>query len=180
MEPVELSGSELLLRPWRPADAPEVLRALRDSAIAQWNPGPVGVDPDLDTARTWVARRADWSDGDHASLAVADPGTGTLLGSISLHAISPGSGNASIGYWTLPAARGRGVASGALALLTRWAFDTLGLHRIELCHAAVNAASCRVAQKAGYPLEGTLRESYRYGDGRRYDEHIHGRLASDG
>jgi hypothetical protein len=36
-----------------------------------------------------------------------------------------------------------------------------------------------VALKAGYPVEGTLRQSYIYGDGRRYDEHLHARLASD-
>ncbi|WP_223884412.1 GNAT family N-acetyltransferase [Micromonospora craniellae] len=42
-----------------------------------------------------------------------------------------------------------------------------------------NPASCRVAERAGYPVEGTLRESHRYGDGRRYDEHLHARLATD-
>jgi RimJ/RimL family protein N-acetyltransferase len=55
----------------------------------------------------------------------------------------------------------------------------LRLHRIELCHAVANPASCRVADRAGYRAEGTLRESYRYGDGRRYDEHLHARLATD-
>jgi RimJ/RimL family protein N-acetyltransferase len=42
-----------------------------------------------------------------------------------------------------------------------------------------NAASCGVARKAGFLLEGTLRESYRYADGRFHDEHLHARLATD-
>ncbi|MFH8800261.1 GNAT family N-acetyltransferase [Streptomyces sp. NPDC017936] len=41
--------------------------------------------------------------------------------------------------------------------LTRWAFDELGLHRLRLCHAVANEASCRVAGKAGYAYAGTMR-----------------------
>lgn len=177
MEPIKISAPGLLLRPWQPADAPQVRRALTEPAIARWN--PVAGTVDLASARSWVQRRADWTDGTHASLAVTDPDDGALLGSVSLHRISREEGDAAIGYWTVAEARGRGLASLAVATLTGWAFRTLGLHRIELCHAVVNVASCRVAEKAGYLVEGTLRESYRYGDGRRYDEHIHGRLATD-
>ncbi|MER7891402.1 GNAT family N-acetyltransferase [Micromonospora sp. NPDC094482] len=175
MEHLELTADDLLLRPWREADAPAVRNALRDAEIAQWNPqgGPV----DDESALRWVRRRADWSAGDHVSLAVTAAADGVLLGSVSLHHIS--GDNAAIGYWTVPEARGRGVASRAVDRLTRWGFERLGLHRIELCHASVNPASCRVAERAGYPAEGTLRESFRYGDGRRYDEHLHARLATD-
>ncbi|MFG3715348.1 GNAT family N-acetyltransferase [Micromonospora sp. NPDC047730] len=176
MEHLELTAPGLLLRPWREEDAPAVLAALREPAIAQWNPpaGPV----DREAALAWVRRRADWSAGDHVSLAVADPADpARLLGSVSLFRIHDR--NASIGYWTVAAARGRGIASRAVVRLTGWAFAALGLHRIELCHAVANPASCRVAQRAGYLAEGTLRESYRYGDGRRYDEHLHARLATD-
>jgi RimJ/RimL family protein N-acetyltransferase len=176
VEPVEICVPGLTLRVWRPADAPAVLDALRERDIAQWNPAPD--DLDLEAARRWVTRRADWSSGDHASLAVTDQDSGALLGSVSLHRIYDG--DASIGYWTVARMRGRKVASRAVAAMSGWGFERLGLHRIELCHAVANPASCRVAQHAGYLLEGTLRQSHRYGDGRRYDEHIHGRLAADG
>ncbi|MEO3780014.1 GNAT family N-acetyltransferase [Micromonospora sp. B11E3] len=178
MDPFELAAPGLLLRPWRDADAPAVLAALRDPALARWNPSPEVVD--LPGALGWVRRRADWSAGDHVSLAVADPTGEVPLGSISLHRVRVQEGDAAIGYWTVPAARGRGVATAAVTLLTGWAFARLGLHRIELCHAVPNVASCRVAERAGYVAEGTLRESYRYGDGIRYDEHLHARLATDG
>ncbi|WP_240742244.1 GNAT family N-acetyltransferase [Micromonospora zingiberis] len=173
---MELTGPGLLLRPWQDADAQGALDAFRDPAIAQWNPQGDGLD--LTAARRWVRRRADWSNGAHVSLAVADPAApGTLLGSVSLHRIHDG--DASIGYWTVPAARGRGLASAAVTRLTTWAFTELGLYRIELCHAVANPASCRVAERAGYLAEGTLRQSHRYGDGRRHDEHLHARLATD-
>ena len=175
MDPVEFDGGGLQLRPWRPADAPAVLAALGDPATARWNPAPGVLD--LDAARLWVARRADWSGGDHASVAIAEPADGTLLGSVSVHRIYDG--DASIGYWTVAAARGRGVATRAVLAMTDWSFRQLGLHRIDLCHAAPNVASCRVAQRCGYQLEGVLRESHRYGDGIRYDEHLHGRLGTD-
>ncbi|MGW0507424.1 GNAT family N-acetyltransferase [Micromonospora sp. NPDC003241] len=173
---VELTGPGLLLRPWSTADAPAVLAAWHDPAIAQWN--PQGDAFDLDAARQWVHWRADWSQGTHVSLAVADPTRPEImLGSVSLHRIH--AGDASIGYWTVAAARRQGLASAAVSRLTEWAFRDLGLHRIELCHAVGNPASCRVAERAGYPVEGTLRQSHRYGDGRRHDEHLHARLATD-
>lgn len=172
---LELTAPGLLLRPWREEDAAAVLAALREPAIAQWNPSPGGTD--LPGAREWVRRRADWSAGDHVSLAVTAPDGGPLLGSVSLYRIH--ADDASIGYWTVPEARGRGVASTAVTALTTWAFTQLRLHRIELCHAVANPASCCIAERAGYPAEGTLRESYRYGDGLRYDEHLHARLATD-
>ncbi len=72
------------------------------------------------------------------------------------------------------------VAADALGVfaVSRWAFDALDLHRIELCHSISNPASCRVAEKAGYRMEGLLRGSFRYADG-WHDEHLHSRVADD-
>ncbi|MEV4478221.1 GNAT family N-acetyltransferase [Micromonospora coxensis] len=176
MEHVEITAPGLLLRPWRVEDAPAVLDALREPAIARWNPSR-WVSDDLAGATDWVRYRADWSGGDHVSLAVASETDGSLLGSVSLHEIR--GEDASIGYWTVAAARGAGVASRAVSALTGWAFTELRLHRIELCHAVANLASCRVAERAGYRAEGILREAFRYGDGLRHDEHLHARLATD-
>ena len=59
------------------------------------------------------------------------------------------------------------------------AFEVLGLHRLSLYHAVDNQASCGVALRAGFQLEGLLRQGYRYGDGNYHDEHVHGLLAAD-
>jgi RimJ/RimL family protein N-acetyltransferase len=63
---------------------------------------------------------------------------------------------AEIGYWTAVAARGRGIAPAAVRAVTGWVFDAFAgtsLWQIMLVHDADNPASCRVAEKAGYPLQ---------------------------
>ena len=79
----------------------------------------------------------------------------------------------------MPAARGRGVAVAAVDAACRWAFDVLAVERVELFHAVENGASRRVAEKAGFTLEGRLRRSFRYGDGVKHDELLWSRLSDD-
>ena len=176
MDPVELEAGLLRLRPCREDDVDDVVAAMQDPVMRLWNGLPATTRPD---ALAFLRRRGDWSAGDHASWAVADAATGTLLGSVSLHSIQPAQGNAAIGYWTVPAARGRAVATRAVDVACRWAFATVPLERVELCHAVENTASGRVAEKAGFVLEGRLRRSFRYGDGARHDELVWSRLATD-
>jgi RimJ/RimL family protein N-acetyltransferase len=176
VEPVELSVGGLRLRPWRVDDADAVLAAMQDRDTRVWN----GFDSfTREDAALWLTHRLDWTAGTRASWAVVDAGTGELLGSVSLHSINHDQGDAEIGYWTVPAARGRGVASSVVDAVCRWAFGTLRVDRIELCHAVENEASRRVAEKAGFQQEGRLRRSFRYGDGVKHDELLWARLAED-
>ncbi len=177
IEHVELKVDGWLLRPPRPEDTADALAMLTDPEVRQWNPVTSVVD--AASAEEWLARGADWSDGDHATFSVIDATTGQLAGNVSLHRIDRRQANASIGYRVAAWARGRGAATATVAAATDWSFTSLGIERVELCHAVANPASCRVAVKAGYAIEGTLRASWAHDDGNRYDEHIHGRLAGD-
>ena len=175
--PVEVPAGTVLLRPWRAGDADDVRAALTDPATDLWsNPGRVRTRED---AEVWVARRADWSCGTRATWAVVDTATGQLLGSVSLHAIDVAQGNAEVGYWAVPAGRGRGATARAVDAACRWGFAALPVDRVELVHAVDNPASGRVAVKAGFTLEGRLRRSHRYGDGVKRDELLWARLAGD-
>jgi RimJ/RimL family protein N-acetyltransferase len=176
MEPFELPVGWVLLRPWRDEDAGAVWAARQDPEIRLWN-SPGSSSPE--EVAGFLRRRADWSEGDHASWAIADAATDQVLGSVSLHEIDPEQGDAQIGYWTVPAARGRGVAPLVVDAVCRWAFAVLPIDRIELFHAVDNPASRRVAEKAGFTREGHLRRSYRYGDGAKHDELLWSRLADD-
>lgn len=177
VEPVEISAGRLHLRPPTEADAAGMAEIFGDPDVQRWNPGP---DPaDIEAVRAWCAAAGDWSQGGHASFSVLEATSGLLLGTVSVHRIDPRSGDAEIGYRVAPAARGRRVASEAVSAASRWAFGAVGLVRLELLHADGHEASCRVARNAGYLLEGTTRQSYVYGDGIRYDEHLHARLATD-
>jgi RimJ/RimL family protein N-acetyltransferase len=177
IEPVEIAAGRLQLRPPSPADASDALLMLRDPDVAQWNAGPARLD--LDEVQAWCLRGADWSDGTHATFSVLDATSGRLLGNVSVHQVDHAQRDAAIGYRVAPWARGQGVATDAVSAATRWAFGALGLVRIEIAHAVANPASCRVALKAGFPLEGTMRQAYVYGDGTRHDEHLHARLVTD-
>ena len=173
MEPVPVVGPLVDLRPPGPELTGWVEAAYRDPAIQQWNPGHV---TDSTTAADWLCHRADWASGDHVSWIFCEPHGGKPVGSVSIHKVNQDNLSAAIGYWTHPDERGRGMASAAVQLATSWAMDQLRLKRLELIHAVVNPASCKVAERAGFELEGTVRLGERYGDKQWYDEHIHGRV----
>lgn len=161
-----------------PADADAVARALLDPDVALWNPGVLRPGTSArDRALLWIADRAVWA-ADHASWVVRDR-DGHVIGAVSVHHLDDAHGTGEIGYWMAPDGRERGLGAAAVDVATRYAFDELGLARIELFHAVENEASCRLARRCGYLLEGTARESFVYGDGLRHDEHLHARLAKD-
>jgi RimJ/RimL family protein N-acetyltransferase len=86
------------------------------------------------------------------SLVVADGVTGDPLGQCGIDGWSP-CDVAQIGYWLAPKARGRGIATRALVQLTNWLFG-LGASRVFLTVVEDDHASIRVAQRAGFLLEG--------------------------
>ncbi|MFF0967307.1 GNAT family N-acetyltransferase [Streptomyces sp. NPDC003703] len=184
--PPTISAEGLLLRPLTEADESAVAEALRDADILRWAVGRAvtGAAPG-ERARAWLAPRLACRDSGTAAFAIADPDRGTLLGSLSVREINRLPDQAVVTYWVTPAARGRGLAAGALDAAARWAFAPaadggLGLHRVTLDHAEPNIGSCRVATRAGFRLEGTMRDFYVDTEGIRHDSHLHARLASDG
>lgn len=116
--------------------------------------------------------------GTRDAFAIVDADGGSFLGIAMGFGIDREGRQLELGYVVAPAARGRGVATRALELLTDWAFAELDAIRIELWISAANDPSKRVAERAGYRYEGTLR-SYHFKQGRRDDFEIWSRLASD-
>jgi len=174
---VEPATERLLLRLPTEADAEDVLVMMRDHETVLWNPAPLVVDPQ--SAREWCLRGADWSDGTHATWHAADRVTGRFVANCSVFAIDGEQSTAKIGYRVAPWARGRGVASQVVDVVTSWAFAELALARMQIEHAVANVASCKVATAAGFSWEGTMRSASVDGLGERHDDHVHGRLASD-
>jgi RimJ/RimL family protein N-acetyltransferase len=176
--PVPLTVGRYLLDAASDQDVDAVADAFADPDIALWNPGArrPGSTP-RERAALWVADRRAWAP-DHCSWVVRDP-DGLLVGQVSIHSLDEEIGSGEVGYWLTPAGRGRGVGAAAVDAASRFAFDVVGLARIELFHAVENMPSCRLAERCGYLVEGTARQSFVYGDGLRHDEHLHARLASD-
>ncbi|MET9379596.1 GNAT family N-acetyltransferase [Streptomyces sp. NPDC002928] len=170
------TGDGLVLRPWRTEDAPAVHRAFQDPAMHQWH---VRAADSEDEVGGWIEEwRQAWTGERDAQWAVADETTGRLLGRVALRDIVLADGVAEVAYWTVPAARGQGVAARATATLAAWALDGIGFHRLELTHATANEASCRVAAKTGFALEGTKRSAGLHRDG-WHDMHLHARVQGD-
>ncbi|MFJ9056833.1 GNAT family N-acetyltransferase [Streptomyces sp. NPDC102409] len=164
----------LALRTWRADDAPALLRAFRPLEMARQAGRPVTTGAE---ALEWVAEReSERAAGTAYTWAVVRDGV--PLGHVSVAAVNRVHDTGWVSYWTVEEARGTGVALGGVRALARWAFDDLGLHRLELGHRTNNPASCAVAVRAGFVLEGIDREKLRYGDV-RYDVERHARLATD-
>jgi RimJ/RimL family protein N-acetyltransferase len=170
-----LTGARVVLRPWTPADVPAVLAACQDPEVQRWTtvPSPYTA-ADAVGYVTGVAPAA-WADGD-AVYAVVDAATGRIAGSIGAHGLRDGV--AHVGYWTAPAARGRGLTSDALRTLTRWLLRDAGAERVELVVEPANTASVRVAEAAGFTREGVLRGRLLL-KGRRVDVAMYSVLPGD-
>ncbi|GIF74642.1 GNAT family N-acetyltransferase [Asanoa siamensis] len=172
-QPVLALAGDVELRPWRVSDADALVAAGQDPAIRRWN---LLVVASAAEARERIARMgARWRHEQGAIWAIARSGGGPAVGLIGLDGLDLAGGSAEILYWLLPAGRGRGAAVEATRRLSRWAFDDLGLHRLRLCHATANEASCRVATKAGFAVEGTMRSALLHEDG-WHDQHLHARI----
>ncbi|WP_329033423.1 GNAT family N-acetyltransferase [Streptomyces sp. NBC_01725] len=153
VDPTPAGHPALGLRPWRDSDIEPLIGIYRDPLLRKWT--RLHVTGAEDGAR-WMAVQSDgWRTGQRLSFAVLEGDR--LVGNVAVKRGAVPGECAEVGYWTAVEARGRGIASRAVAALTDWAFDTLdGLTRLELLHQIDNTASCRVAEKTGYVYRRTL------------------------
>lgn len=165
-----LGDGVVTLRPMASGDLAAVERAAADPDIVRWFGD--WDEPPAQTLDSWMQA---WRDGTAAALAVCDA-DGSFAGHLLVELRN--SGRAHLEYWLLPEWRGRGLATRALLVAARFAFAELGLARLELWTEPENAASQRLAERAGFRREGVLRGYSEIG-GRRVDAVFFGRLAGD-
>src|SRR5262245_35123602 len=135
-------------------------------------------EPPRGFAGTWIGRYEDgWQDGTRAGFAI-ESHDGEFLGLGMVVGIDSEGRQGEIGYVLTPAARGRGAATRAVRLLTDWCFGDLGLERLQLLIDSTNAASERVAERAGYLREGVNRSVW-FKEDIRLDQAVWARLRSD-
>ncbi|MFE9533676.1 GNAT family N-acetyltransferase [Streptomyces sp. NPDC006691] len=164
------------LRPWRETDADVLVASGLDPDIVQWNRverlSPAAARRKIaDWGRRWTEEAA-------AIWAISRRDDDRAVGLMGIGDFDLRGGSAEILYWLLPAGRGEGAALDATVRVSRWALEELGLHRLRLTHSVGNPASCRVARRAGFALEGTMRSALLHADG-WHDEHLHARVAGD-
>jgi len=158
--PAELRGRRVTLRPLVSTDFTEWREVRRRSAdwLLKWEPNPPRGNPD-DTqdlaafAARCGARQREWQLGTGYSFGIlVEVG---LAGEINLSGVQRGPfQNAYVGYWIDRAHAGQGYVPESLVLMARFAFEDLGLHRIQVAIIPRNAPSRRVVEKLGLREEG--------------------------
>jgi RimJ/RimL family protein N-acetyltransferase len=139
------------LRPTEAGDAARIDAMDDDPEIVRWiHPaGEIRFGGD----ETVTDDQESWERKTSANFAIVDSATGDFRGLIG--ATFPNTHTAHLTYRLTAGGRGRGHASRALSLVRTWLADSLHIARIELYAYGDNAASQRVAERAGFALEKT-------------------------
>ncbi len=156
---LELHGRRVTLRPLAESDydAWSEIRFRCRSWLLPWEPRPAGAPEVVDDRPGFYARcRA----RDRERQSGSGYGFGIFLGDrlcgeVTLSSIQRGPFQSGyVGYWVDEAMAGMGLAPEATVVVIRFAFEVLGLHRVEIAIVPRNAKSIRVAEKLGVRHEG--------------------------
>jgi RimJ/RimL family protein N-acetyltransferase len=170
-----LSDGVLVLRPPSRDDVGAIMHACQDAEISRWTSVP-SIYRERDARKFVAAAERDRKAGRAVSLAVV-AGEGGFTGSITL-TCDWEHRKGEVGCWITAEARAQCFGTRAVRLVTNWAFDELGLERVEVLLNPDNEASRRLALRAGFISEGLLR-AYRPRNGGREDLMMFSLLPTD-
>jgi RimJ/RimL family protein N-acetyltransferase len=179
--PDAVETERLALQVPRPNDGAAWFDALRESlpelrrflAVLPWvasDPTPESAETHCRTARANFVLRKDFL------FLMRERSGARVLGAVGLHRPAWSVPKVEVGYWCRSSCTGRGYVAEAMPAMLRYAFERLGAVRVELVTDAENAASRRVAERAGFRLEGVLRHDRRAPDGSLRDTCVYARL----
>jgi RimJ/RimL family protein N-acetyltransferase len=162
-----LSGNTVTLRELRASDAHSLFAMLTTEEVSRFiSPPPTTVEGfEKFIAWTHRQRRA----GSYACFAVTVDGTDTAIGIFQLRELEPGFGTAEWGFAIGSAYWGTGVFQEGAELMVTFAFDSVGVHRLEARAAVRNGRGNGALRKIGAIQEGLLRKSF-YKNGEYHDQ----------
>jgi ribosomal-protein-alanine N-acetyltransferase len=153
-----LRGRRAILREVLSGDAAALAGALGTSEVLRYlPPGPTNPEQFARFIR-WVRRER--RAGRYLSYAVVPRDRGTAAGLFQMWPIEPGFGTAEMGFALDPAFWGSGLFTDSAALAVRFAFETLGVRRLEFRSAVGNGRGNGALAKLGAVPEGTLRQCF--------------------
>ena len=163
------------LRPWRPADAAALQLAAATTPDLHLQLGGADLGT-VASCREFIHRvlLVDRSDVRNFAIAVDRE----AVGNVGLSNIERQHDTGWAHYWVAAQHQRRGLATQGLNAVALWAFQDVGLYRLELGHRVNNRSSCAVATRAGFASEGVERCKLRYGH-ERFDVELHARLVPD-
>jgi RimJ/RimL family protein N-acetyltransferase len=156
--PESFETERLLIRSPLPGDGREMHEAVRESVeeLTPWMAWPKVHRTVEDSEASARRARVAFLQRSELRLHLYLRGTDTLVGSSGLQGIDWEVPKFEIGYWCRTGFTGRGYITEAVLGITEFAFDALGARRVEIRCDSRNLPSARVAERAGFLLEGEL------------------------
>jgi RimJ/RimL family protein N-acetyltransferase len=154
-----LTGKSVLLRPVTREDAPGLVELLNDPEVRRLTGAHGPVRPGvLERAEDWYSSRADADD--RLYLAIVDQAAGEFVGEVVLYDLDADN-RSCVFRIALIGSRvfGRGFGTEAIRLILAHAFDTVGVHRVELEVYSFNPRARHVYEQVGFVREGTKRHA---------------------
>lgn len=155
-----------MLREFTDTDLPLVQSVASDSVIPLITTIPASGSRE-DTLAFIDRQRGRVAAGEGYSFAIADCGSGEVVGQIGLWLHDIRHGRADIGYWVGAQHRRRGYLTRALECLTSWAIHLDDVHRLQVEVEPWNDGSWRAAQRCGFQREGLLWAWQKIGESRK-------------
>jgi len=153
-----LAGSEVTLRELRASDAPSLFALLTTEEVARFISPPPNTVEGFERFIAWTARQR--SAGTYVCFAVTLKGYDTAIGIFQIRDLAIGFETAEWGFAIGSPFWGTGVFEQGAALALQFAFDTLGVHRLEARAALKNGRGNGALQKLGAVQEAVLRKSF--------------------
>jgi RimJ/RimL family protein N-acetyltransferase len=153
-----LTSSQVTLRQLRASDAPSLCALLTTEEVSRFiSPPPTTVDG-FERFIAWTLRQR--QAGSYACFAVTIDSTDTAIGIFQLRELEPGFGTAEWGFAIGSAYWGSGVFQKGAELMIEFAFEVVGVHRLEARAAVKNGRGNGALRKIGAVQEGLLRKSF--------------------
>jgi RimJ/RimL family protein N-acetyltransferase len=153
-----LSGNGITLRELRMSDAPALLELLNASEVAQFiSPPPTTVDG-FERFIAWTQQER--AAGRYICFAVVPEGMDTAIGIFQIRQLEPSFGIAEWGFALGQAFWGSGAFAAGARLAIEFAFESIGVHRLEARAAVGNGRGNGALMKIGAVREGLLRRSF--------------------
>jgi RimJ/RimL family protein N-acetyltransferase len=153
-----LTGRQVRLRELRASDAASLFSMLTTEEVARFiSPPPTTVDG-FERFIAWTLRMRGL--GTYACFAVTVEGGDTAIGIFQLRELEPGFGTAEWGFAIGSPYWGTGVFQEGAELMVQFAFETVGVHRLEARAAVSNGRGNGALRKIGAVQEGVLRRSF--------------------
>ncbi|WP_037605436.1 GNAT family N-acetyltransferase [Streptacidiphilus rugosus] len=179
MDPVILETARLSLRQFTDADIDGIHAACQDPDTQRFTSVPVPYRREHAESFVREICPKGWAEETLLNFGCFRRDTGELVASTGFHGRQfRTDGVLEIGYWSVPSQRRQGFTAEAVAAMCDWAFDEVGVARIEWLAMVGNQGSRAVAEKVGFRFEGTLR-SRLLQHGVRSDAWIGGLLSTD-